>query len=111
MPTTKLVCYGIKNCDTMKKALLWLEHHKLAYEFVDYKQAGIVDAHLAELASNGHVMRRDGRIAGRMLTPAGRAEHGAMLAGYVIGMCYAMSVEKQAAAIEVMLRLRELNEL
>ena len=48
MTAPKLVCYGIKNCDTMKKALLWLEHHNLAYEFVDYKQAGIVDAHLAD---------------------------------------------------------------
>lgn len=46
----------------------------------------VVDAHLAELASNGHVMRRDGRIAGWMLTPAGRAEHGAMLAADVDAM-------------------------
>ena len=33
--------YGIKNCDTMKKARAWLEGHKVAYEFHDYKSAGI----------------------------------------------------------------------
>jgi arsenate reductase (glutaredoxin) len=33
--------YGIKNCDTMKKARAWLEAHKVAYEFHDYKSAGI----------------------------------------------------------------------
>ena len=48
MTAPKLVCYGIKNCDTMKKARLWLESHKIAYEFVDYKQPGLVEAHLAD---------------------------------------------------------------
>ncbi|HWA44643.1 MAG TPA: ArsC family reductase [Hypericibacter adhaerens] len=33
--------YGIKNCDTMKKARAWLEGHDVAYEFHDYKAAGI----------------------------------------------------------------------
>jgi arsenate reductase len=33
--------YGIKNCDTMKKARGWLEGHKLAYSFHDYKTSGI----------------------------------------------------------------------
>jgi len=33
--------YGIKNCDTMKKARAWLEGHKVAHEFHDYKTAGI----------------------------------------------------------------------
>jgi Spx/MgsR family transcriptional regulator len=33
--------YGIKNCDTMKKARAWLEKHGVAYEFHDYKSAGI----------------------------------------------------------------------
>lgn len=48
MTAPKLVCYGIKNCDTMKKARLWLESHKIAYEFVDYKQPGLVEAHLTD---------------------------------------------------------------
>ena len=33
--------YGIKNCDTMKKAWTWLDQHGVAYEFHDYKKAGI----------------------------------------------------------------------
>jgi arsenate reductase len=33
--------YGIKNCDTMKKARSWLEAHKVAHQFHDYKAAGI----------------------------------------------------------------------
>jgi len=33
--------YGIKNCDTMKKALKWLDQAAVAYEFHDYKKAGI----------------------------------------------------------------------
>jgi arsenate reductase len=33
--------YGIKNCDTMKKARAWLDARKVAYAFHDYKVAGI----------------------------------------------------------------------
>jgi arsenate reductase (glutaredoxin) len=33
--------YGIKNCDTMKKARAWLDGHGIAYESHDYKAAGI----------------------------------------------------------------------
>ncbi len=33
--------YGIKNCDTMKKARAWLDKHGVAYDFHDYKSAGI----------------------------------------------------------------------
>ena len=38
MPTT---IYGIKNCDTMKKARAGLDRHGVAYAFHDYKTAGI----------------------------------------------------------------------
>ena len=38
--------YGIKNCDTMKKARTWLDDHGVAYAFHDYKTAGIDHAHL-----------------------------------------------------------------
>ena len=43
MPTT---IYGIKNCDTMKKARAWLDKHKVDYAFHDYKSAGIERAKL-----------------------------------------------------------------
>jgi arsenate reductase (glutaredoxin) len=33
--------YGIKNCDTMKKARAWLDKHGVDYAFHDYKSAGI----------------------------------------------------------------------
>jgi arsenate reductase len=33
--------YGIKNCDTMKKARAWLDSHGVAYGFHDYKTEGI----------------------------------------------------------------------
>ena len=33
--------YGIRNCDTMKKARAWLDARSVAYAFHDYKIAGI----------------------------------------------------------------------
>jgi Spx/MgsR family transcriptional regulator len=33
--------YGIKNCDTMKKASAWLDSHGVKYVFHDYKIAGV----------------------------------------------------------------------
>ena len=38
--------YGIKNCDTMKKARAWLDGKGVAYEFHDYKASGIDRARL-----------------------------------------------------------------
>jgi len=38
--------YGIKACDTMKKARDWLDGHGVAYGFHDYKTAGIDRARL-----------------------------------------------------------------
>ena len=32
-----LVVYGIKHCDSMKKAFAWLDAHQIAYTFVDFK--------------------------------------------------------------------------
>jgi arsenate reductase (glutaredoxin) len=36
-----ITIYGIKNCDTMKKARAWLDTHRVAYHFHDYKAEGI----------------------------------------------------------------------
>jgi len=38
--------YGIKACDTMKKARAWLDDNKVAYTFHDYKVSGIERAKL-----------------------------------------------------------------
>jgi arsenate reductase (glutaredoxin) len=33
--------YGIPNCDTVKKVLVWLQLHNIAYTFYNFKTAGI----------------------------------------------------------------------
>lgn len=42
-----IVIYGIKNCDTMKKARAWLDKHGVEYNFHDYKTEGIDKDRLA----------------------------------------------------------------
>jgi arsenate reductase (glutaredoxin) len=41
-----ITMYGIKNCDTIKKARTWLEDRSVGYDFHDYKAAGIDKATL-----------------------------------------------------------------
>lgn len=43
--------YGIKACDTMKKARSWLDEHQHAYHFHDYKAAGVERAQLQKWCS------------------------------------------------------------
>jgi arsenate reductase (glutaredoxin) len=38
--------YGIRNCDTIKKARAWLDQHGVAYTFHDYAASGIDRARL-----------------------------------------------------------------
>lgn len=42
--------YGIRNCDTMKKAFAALDARKVAYEFHDYKTDGVPPGKLIEWA-------------------------------------------------------------
>lgn len=49
MPTPVTI-YGIKACDTMKKARDWLDSHDVAYSFHDYKAAGVDRARLERWA-------------------------------------------------------------
>jgi arsenate reductase len=44
--------YGIRNCDTMKKARAWLDAHGVAYAFYDYAKSGITRAQLARWAAD-----------------------------------------------------------
>jgi arsenate reductase len=46
----KVKVYGIRNCDTMKKAFAWLDAHGVAYEFHDYKKSGVPVDRLAAWA-------------------------------------------------------------
>jgi len=68
--------YGIKNCDTMKKARSWLDAHGVAYRFHDYKAEGIDRAHLdawSETAGWETVLNRTGTTF-RTLPDADRAD-------------------------------------
>lgn len=51
MSDTKI--YGIKNCDTMKKALKWLDDHGVSYEFYNLKKVDM-DQHVLKQAIEQH---------------------------------------------------------
>ena len=36
----KIIIYGIKNCDTIKKTKIWFDLRKIAYTFHDFKTLG-----------------------------------------------------------------------
>lgn len=40
--------YGIKNCNTVKSAIDWLNKNNVEFEFHDYKKSGITEARLSE---------------------------------------------------------------
>ncbi len=56
--------YGIKNCNTMKKAFDWLDGHGVTYAFHDYKKAGIgrdkLETWVKRAGGFEHVMNRSG---------------------------------------------------
>lgn len=41
-----ITMFGIRNCDTIKKARAWLDGHGVAYAFHDYKASGVDKAQL-----------------------------------------------------------------
>ena len=43
--------YGIRNCDTVRKARAWLDARGIAHDFHDYKKAGIDEARLRDWAA------------------------------------------------------------
>ncbi|MDU8924030.1 ArsC family reductase [Pasteurellaceae bacterium LIM206] len=43
-----ITVYGIKNCDTVKKALKWLTEHNIAYRLHDYRTDGLDPAFLQQ---------------------------------------------------------------
>lgn len=42
------VLHGIPNCDTVKKARVWLDEQRVAYTFHDFKKAGVSAAMLSD---------------------------------------------------------------
>ena len=45
-----MIVYGIKNCNTVAKALNWLKENHLDFEFHDFKKLGISESKLKEWA-------------------------------------------------------------
>jgi arsenate reductase (glutaredoxin) len=45
---SKVIIYGIPNCDTTKKAMAWLNKNNIAFTFHDYKQQGIAKQKLED---------------------------------------------------------------
>ena len=43
-----MIVYGIKNCNTVKSAIEWLNKNKVEFEFHDYKKSGITASKLTE---------------------------------------------------------------
>jgi arsenate reductase len=43
-----MIVYGIKNCNTVKSAIDWLNKNKVEFEFHDYKKSAITEAKLKE---------------------------------------------------------------
>lgn len=56
------VLYGIKNCDTVKKARAWLDAHRIEYRFHDFRSDGLelkqVEQWLQELSSDELINKR-----------------------------------------------------
>ncbi len=49
-----ITLYGIPNCDTVKKSRTWLDAHKIAYQFHDFKKLGVpADALVQWIAALG----------------------------------------------------------
>jgi arsenate reductase len=46
-----VILFGIRNCDTVKKARAWLDARGVTYDFHDYKVAGIEEARLRRWAA------------------------------------------------------------
>ncbi|MEQ4922247.1 ArsC family reductase [Proteus hauseri] len=44
--------YGIKNCDTIKKAIKWLDENNIPYVFHDYRKDGLTKALLRSFTEN-----------------------------------------------------------
>ncbi len=46
------ILYGIKNCDSVKKARKWLEKENISYQFHDFRSDGLSDDLLQELLND-----------------------------------------------------------
>lgn len=66
----RITVYGIKNCDTCRRACRWLEAQNLAWQFHDFKRAGVPMEELTRwLRAEPALVNRRG-TTWRRLTPA-----------------------------------------
>ncbi|MGE0497972.1 MAG: ArsC family reductase [Ramlibacter sp.] len=75
MKSPVITVYGIPNCDTVKKARAWLDHHAVAYQFHDFKKQGVPADRLARWTREAGwetVLNRKG-TTWRKLEPATQA--------------------------------------
>ena len=64
-----VVLYGIKNCDTVKKARAWLDTRGVRYEFHDYKTSGVERKRLEQWCTQlgwEHLLNRAGTTFRRL---------------------------------------------
>ncbi len=47
-----ITLYGIKNCDTVKKARVWLDKNQIAHQFHDFRADGLTEAQVASWISD-----------------------------------------------------------
>ena len=70
------VLYGIKNCDTCKKARSWLGQHHLAYRFHDFRDDGLDDSLLQRFIDTlgWEALLNKSSASWRQLTPEQQAD-------------------------------------
>ena len=52
----KVTVYGIRNCDTVKKAFAWLEANRVEHVFHDYRKLGVPAAKLEACVAHLNAM-------------------------------------------------------
>jgi arsenate reductase len=65
------ILYGIKNCDTVKKARQWLDQNGIAYQFHDYRTDGFTldQLHHLEAGLGWNAMLNRSSTSWRQLSP------------------------------------------
>ncbi|RKP52721.1 Spx/MgsR family RNA polymerase-binding regulatory protein [Trinickia fusca] len=100
MAASRTIVYGIPNCDTVKKARTWLESNGVAFEFHDFKKAGLtaslVKAWLADVPLDALLNRRG--TTWRGLTDDAKAAAGSE-AGAIALMVEKPSVVKRPVVV------------
>jgi arsenate reductase (glutaredoxin) len=71
-----ITLYGIKNCDTIKKARLWLDQNGIAYQFHDYRTDGLTPELLKNFATqlDWDTMLNRSSTSWRQLSPEQQAD-------------------------------------